>query len=135
YPSPLHVSVHAGSLRLGSEHFMVLAMVPAVIAALAWLLTRTRYGIDIRTSAENPDRAELVGISTKRVSTMVWVLAGVLSTLTAVLINPLRATVVGLPSQALGPGLLLRALTAALVGNLTSLPLALAGGVGVGLVE
>src|SRR5207302_11362475 len=53
----------------------------------------------------------------------------------AVLLNPVRGTIVGLPSQALGPGLLLRALAAALVGGLTSLPLALAGGVAIGIGE
>ena len=135
FPSPLDWSWEIGDLVLRSEHFMVIAFVPAVIAALAYLLTRTTYGIDIRASAENADRAELVGISTKRVSTTVWVVAGVLATLTAVLINPLRGTIVGLPSQALGPSLLLRALTAGMVGGLVSLPRTLLGGVLIGVVE
>jgi branched-subunit amino acid ABC-type transport system permease component len=114
---------------------MVIAMVPAAIAGLVVFLARTPWGIAVRASAENADRAELAGISTKRISTLVWVLAGVLSTLTAVLINPLRGTIVGLPAPALGPGLLLRALAAALVGGLNSVPLALAGGVGIGVIE
>lgn len=135
YPTPLNQALKVGSLVLGSEHFMVVAFVPVVIVALAWLLTRTRYGLAIRASAENAERAELVGISTKRVSTMVWVLAGVLATLTAVLVNPLRGTIVGLPSQALGAGLLLRALTAGLAGGLVSLPRTLVGGLLVGTVE
>jgi ABC-type branched-subunit amino acid transport system ATPase component/ABC-type branched-subunit amino acid transport system permease subunit len=135
YPSPIHASVTFGTLVLRGEHFMVLALVPFVIAGLAFLLGRTPYGIAIRASAENAERAELLGISTRRVSTLVWVLAGILATLTAVLINPLRGTIVGLPSPALGPGLLLRALAAALVGNLVSLPRALVGGLAVGVVE
>ena len=135
YPSPLDRSLEIGSLVLRSEHFMVLAFVPAVIATLGYLLTRTPYGVAIRASAENADRAELVGISTKRVSTMVWVLAGILATLTAVLVNPLRGTIVGLPSAALGPSLLLRALTAGLAGGLVSLPRTLIGGLVVGIVE
>jgi ABC-type branched-subunit amino acid transport system ATPase component/ABC-type branched-subunit amino acid transport system permease subunit len=135
YPSPLDRQLEIGTLVLRSEHFMVLAFVPAVIATLGYLLTRTPYGIAIRASAENADRAELVGISTRRVSTLVWVLAGVLATLTAVLVNPLRGTIVGLPSQALGPSLLLRALTAGMVGGLVSLPRTLLGGLLVGVVE
>jgi ABC-type branched-subunit amino acid transport system ATPase component/ABC-type branched-subunit amino acid transport system permease subunit len=98
-------------------------------------LNRTPYGIAIRASAVNPDRAELSGISTKRVSTLVWVIAGVLSTLTAVLINPVRGTIVGLPTEALGPSLLLRALAAGLFGGLTSVTWALVGGVAIGVVE
>jgi ABC-type branched-subunit amino acid transport system ATPase component/ABC-type branched-subunit amino acid transport system permease subunit len=135
YPSPLHRTMHVGSLLLLSQHFMVIAFVPAVIAGLAFFLSRTPYGIAIRAAAENPDRAELAGISTKRVSTGVWILAGILSTLTAILINPIRGTMVGLPTPALGPGLLLRALAAGMVGGLESLPLALVGGVGLGMVE
>jgi ABC-type branched-subunit amino acid transport system permease subunit len=135
YPSPLHSTIRYGSLVLTSEHFMVIAMVPAAVAGLIVFLARTPWGIAIRASAENADRAELAGISTKRISTLVWVLAGVLSTLTAVLINPIRGTIVGLPAPALGPGLLLRALAAALVGRLTSVPLALAGGIGIGVIE
>jgi ABC-type branched-subunit amino acid transport system ATPase component/ABC-type branched-subunit amino acid transport system permease subunit len=49
--------------------------------------------------------------------------------------NPVRGVLAGIPTEALGPGLLLRALAAALIGRLVSLPMALAGGIGVGLVE
>jgi ABC-type branched-subunit amino acid transport system ATPase component/ABC-type branched-subunit amino acid transport system permease subunit len=135
YPSPLDRTLELGGVRLGSPQFMVLALVPATIGGLAVFLSRTPYGIAIRAAAENPDRAELAGISTKRISTMVWVLAALLAVLTAVLANPLRGTVVGLPTAALGPALLLRALAAALVGRMTSLPRALAGGVAVGIGE
>lgn len=135
YPSPLDRSLHVGNLVLGSEHFMVLAFVPAIVVGLAIFLNGTPYGVAIRAAAENADAAELAGISAKRVSTMVWVLAGVLSALSAVLINPLRGTVVGLPSLALGPALLLRALAAALSGRLVSLPRTLVGGVLIGIAE
>jgi ABC-type branched-subunit amino acid transport system ATPase component/ABC-type branched-subunit amino acid transport system permease subunit len=135
YPSPLDRNLEVGGVLLGSPHFMVLALVPATVAGLSVFLGRTPYGIAIRASAENPDRAELAGISTKRISTVVWVLAAVLAVLTAILVNPLRGSVVGLPAVALGPSLLLRALAAALIGRMTSMPKALAGGVAVGVGE
>jgi ABC-type branched-subunit amino acid transport system ATPase component/ABC-type branched-subunit amino acid transport system permease subunit len=135
YPSPLDRTLSLGGFTLGSPHFMVLALVPATVGGLTVFLGRTPYGLAIRAAAENPDRAELAGISTRRISTMVWVLAAVLAVMTAVLVNPLRGTIVGLPAVALGPSLLLRALAAALLGRMTSLPRALAGGVVVGVVE
>ena len=135
YPSPIDRTLRVGTLVLSSEHFMIIAFVPASIVGLVLFLNRTPYGIAIRAAAVNPDRAELAGISTKRVSTLVWVIAGVLSTLTAVLINPVRGTIVGVPSQALGPSLLLRALAAGLFGGLTSVSWALVGGVAIGVVE
>ena len=137
FPSPLGRSLTLGNLVLTSPHFMIIAFVPPVIVGLAMFLQRTPWGLAIRAAADNRDAAELAAISTRRVSTMVWVLAGVLSTLTVVLVNPLRNVNVGglAVAEALGPGLLLRALAAGLVGRLQSLPLALAGGIGIGVVE
>lgn len=137
FPSPLDKSLTIGNLVLNSPHFMIIAFVPAVIVGLGMLLQRSPWGLAIRAAADNRDAAELAAISTRQVSTMVWVLAGVLSTLTVVLVNPLRNVAVGglAVSEALGPGLLLRALAAALVGRLVSLPLALVGGIGIGVVE
>lgn len=136
YPSPLDVSLRIGSLTLRSEHFMVLAIVPVFIVVLTLFLNRTRHGVVIRAAAENADAARLAGISVRRVSTTVWVLSGVMATVTAVLVNPLRGVIPGSDfSAALGPGLMLRALTAALIGGMSSIPLALVGGVGIGIVE
>ena len=135
YPVPIDRSVEIGGLIWRGEHFMVLAFVPAIIAGLTIFLTRTPYGVAIRASAENADSARLAGISVRRISTLVWVLAGVLSTLTAVLVRGLSGQLLSLPTVAVGPSLLLRALTAALVARLTSLPLALAAGIGIGVVE
>ena len=135
YPTPINRTLRVGATLLSGSHFMILAFVPACIVGLLLFLNRTPYGLAIRAAAANPDRAELAGISTKRVSTLVWVIAGVLSTLTAVLVNPVRGVVVGVPSSALGPGLLLRALAAALVGGLTSVSWSLAGGVLIGVFE
>lgn len=135
YPAPIDASIDIGSVHLGGEHLLLAIVAPVVIVAIGLFVNRSWHGVALRAAAENADRAELVGISTKRVSTMVWVLAGVLSAVTAVLLNPVRGTIVGAPDAALGPGLLLRALTAAMLGGLVSLPLALAGGIAVGLTE
>ena len=135
YPSPFDREVQVGDFLLSGKHFLVLAVVPAVVVMLGIFLTRTPYGIAIRASAENVDAARLAGINPRKVSTLVWVLSGGLAALTVVMFNPVRGVLAGIPAEALGPGLLLRALAAALIGRLVSLPLALAGGLGVGVVE
>jgi ABC-type branched-subunit amino acid transport system permease subunit/ABC-type branched-subunit amino acid transport system ATPase component len=135
FPSPFNREVLLGDFLMSGKHFLVLAVVPAVVVMLGLFLTRTPYGIAIRAAAENEDAARLAGISPRRVSTLVWVLSGGLAALTVVMFNPVRGVLAGLPTEALGPGLLLRALAAALIGRLVSLPLALAGGLGVGVVE
>jgi ABC-type branched-subunit amino acid transport system ATPase component/ABC-type branched-subunit amino acid transport system permease subunit len=135
FPSPFGREVFAGDLLLSGKHFLILAMVPAIVVMLGLFLTRTPYGIAIRASAENPDAARLAGINPARVSTVVWLISGGLAALSVVMSNPIRGVIAGSPSEALGPGLLLRALAAALIGRLVSLPMALAGGVGIGLIE
>ncbi|MCW2622601.1 MAG: transporter related, partial [Frankiales bacterium] len=135
YPSPLNRQFTLAGVLLGSPQLMVLAFVPAVITGLALFLNRTAFGVAIRASADNQDRAQLGGIPIKRVSTVVWAVAGGMAVLTVVLLDPLRSTLVGFPSPSVGPSLLLRALAAALVGGLVSLPLALVGGLLVGVLE
>ena len=135
YPTGINRSMEVGGFILNGGHFFVMAFVPAVIAGLAIFLNRTPYGIAIRASAENADAARLAGISVKRVSTFVWVLSGTLATATAIMIAPLNGTLVGLPTPALGPGLLMRALAAGLLGSMVSLPLTLVGGVALGIIE
>jgi branched-subunit amino acid ABC-type transport system permease component len=84
FPSPIDREVFIGDLLFSGKHFVVLAVVPAVVAMLALFLTRTPQGIAIRAAADNPDAAELAGISAKRVSTMVWVIGGALAALTVI---------------------------------------------------
>lgn len=135
FPSPLPWSIRVAGVRLASPELMIVLIVPVLVVALGLFLERTRYGLAIRASSENADMTELSGISTRRVSTAVWVIACALAALTSVLLNPVRGTVVGQPSAALGPSLLLPALAAGLVGGLTSLPLTLLGGVLIGIVQ
>jgi len=135
YPSPLHRQLALGPVSLNGPDFLAIAAVPAIVVGLALWLTRTPSGRALRAAADNPDAARLAGVRPERVAMLAWVLAGVVSTAAAVIANPLQGVVVGQQTETIGAGLLVRALVAALVGRLTSLPLALAGGVGVGLVQ
>jgi ABC-type branched-subunit amino acid transport system ATPase component/ABC-type branched-subunit amino acid transport system permease subunit len=136
FPTPLDRGLQVGTLLLRSEHFLVLALTPAAVLALTLFLNRTPTGLAVRAAAENPDAATLAGMSPRAISSVVWAVAGALAALTVVLIAPLQGQQVGtLDSTALGAGLLLRALAAGLVGRLTSIPLALGGGVAIGAIE
>src|SRR5207245_8497724 len=86
----------------------------------------------IRAAANNPDAARLSGISVRRVSAITWILAGGLSAVSAVLQAPTQAS---FNVASLGPNLLMVTLGAAAFGAFVSLPLALAGGVLLGLVN
>jgi branched-chain amino acid transport system permease protein len=87
----------------------------------------------IRAAASNPDAARLSGVSVAKVSAITWAIAGGLSAVAAILQSPSFGSNGAASAATLGPLLLLLALGAAAVGAFTSLPLALAGGLLIGL--
>ena len=132
YPTPFHAVLTVGSLRLTSGSLLILFVFPLVLVGLVAFFRFTRIGLASRAAAENEDAAALTGIPVRRVSLMVWTLAGVLAGITAILTGPTRPLA---SNVALGPGLLFRALAVAVIGGLGSLPAAFAAGIAVGLVE
>lgn len=132
YPLPFHASVEFDSLVLGSQHILALVAIPALVIVLGVFLRYTMTGKAIRAISCNRDAARLAGISVDRVSSLVWILAGLLSAVTAILQAPNQPT---LDVQSLGPNLLLRALGAAVFAGFTRLPTAFAAGIALGLIE
>jgi ABC-type branched-subunit amino acid transport system permease subunit len=132
FPVPFHASVKIGGVTLNSAHLMIIVFVPLLAAALVGFLRFTSYGQAIRAAAENPDAARLAGISAKRMSAIVWVIAGVLAASTAILLAPLRAS---FAIETLGPSVLVRALAAALIARMSSIPVAFATAMVIGIAE
>jgi branched-chain amino acid transport system permease protein len=119
FRSPFTSHFDFGSVRFTADHIIVLIAVPLILGGLAFFFTRSRYGVASRAAAENEERARLLGCRVKRVSLVVWGLAGLLSALTAVL----RAPILGFQFGAVqGPDLLLRALAAAVLARMESIP-------------
>lgn len=92
YPLPFEAYIQIGGVRLNGAHLLIITLVPALAVGLYALLRFTIYGRAIRAAAENPDAARLAGVSAKRMSLIVWVVAGVLAACTAILLAPLRAS-------------------------------------------
>jgi branched-chain amino acid transport system permease protein len=132
FRAPIHGKLNIGPVVFIGSHFLIVAVVPAIIAALAWFLGRTDAGIAMRASAENLDRARLLGIPVAKLSTLVWIVGGGLSALTFVLKAPFAGAV---PSGLAGPGLLLPALAAGVLARMESLPVAFFSAAGLGALE
>jgi ABC-type branched-subunit amino acid transport system ATPase component/ABC-type branched-subunit amino acid transport system permease subunit len=133
YPQPPGFpEFDVGALRITKAYFGMLVLTPVLVGGITWFIRYTRYGIAIRGSADNADAARMAGVSAGRMSTMAWFIAGAVSAFTAIMIFPTRGFIT---AESLGPSLLLRALVAAVVGRMQSLPIALAAGVGVGVIE
>src|SRR3546814_10925485 len=108
-------------------------VIPPVLAGLAWFLLRTDVGVAVRAASENEDRALLLGIPIRRLSTIVWMVAGALAALTFVLQAPFSGVPPGLDSA--GPLLLLPALAAAVVAPLAPMPPTSFAGVAPGITR
>ncbi|MET0902079.1 MAG: ATP-binding cassette domain-containing protein [Acidimicrobiales bacterium] len=117
-----------------ADHVIAAVVFPALVAGLGWFLNRTRTGIAVRAAADNSDAARLSAIPVKRTSTIVWALAGALASVATILSAPLAGANVTSMDQ-LGPGFLIRTLAAAVIASMASLPIALAAGVGLGVLE
>ncbi|MGH2812315.1 MAG: ABC transporter permease [Actinomycetota bacterium] len=120
-------------VRFDANHLIALISVPIVIGGLGAFLKFTRAGVASRAVADNADRASLLGVPVKRVSTVVWTVAAGLSGLGALM----RASTVGLPllGQALDSGLLVRALAPAVAGRMESLATTFVASVVLGIVD
>jgi ABC-type branched-subunit amino acid transport system ATPase component/ABC-type branched-subunit amino acid transport system permease subunit len=135
YPTPINDRWDIGNVVVRGDQLIVLVAVPLIGLVLAFRLQRTRFGLSVRSAADNPGAASLSGIRVKSVSTQVWVLAGVLASVSALLAGPVLNQRASDVAVALGPSLLLYALTAALVGGMTSFPLTMVGGVILGVID
>lgn len=131
-PTPFrNYTLTLGSERFSGDYPFALVVVAVVIAALTAFFRYTRIGIALRASAENADRASLLGIPVRRVGTVAWTIAALLASITIFL----RSTLVGVPTDgSLGPTVLLYALTAAVIARMESIPTALVAGMAIGVL-
>ncbi|HUC35630.1 MAG TPA: ABC transporter permease [Acidimicrobiales bacterium] len=109
-----------------------IAVVLVLTIGLVLFLRGTRVGLALRASAENADRAQLLGIPVRLLGTVAWMLAGLLASLAVYFQSP----VIGVPqdtSLILDPSLLF-ALAAAVVARFNKIGLALGAGCASGIL-
>ncbi|HEY5888989.1 MAG TPA: ABC transporter permease [Acidimicrobiales bacterium] len=130
---PWDISFTIEPLIFGADEVAALIVAPLVMIALAVFLRRTDVGMAVRASAERADRAALLGISVKRLQTVVWIVA----TLLAFSGAWLRAGVVGLPigGSVSTFGFLLRILAALVIGGMVDLPAVALAAIALGVLE
>ncbi|TMK22797.1 MAG: ATP-binding cassette domain-containing protein [Actinobacteria bacterium] len=133
YPEPSGLpTFRIGGLLVTRAYTGMLILGPALVVALIVFLRKSRYGLALRAASASPETARMAGVFASRMSSLAWVLAGALSAFTAIITQPSLGFT---GAQSFGPPLLLRALAAAAIGRMTSLPTALVAGVGLGIVE
>ncbi len=132
FPPPLtHGGITVAGVPISPTQELAVVVVAVVAFALALFLRRSRFGLAILASADDPVAAQLMGVPRARVSAVTWAIAGALSVIACLLIEP----TVGVLSPGFASTLFIYGLTAALLGGLTSLPGAFAGGLVVGVAQ
>ena len=120
-----------GNQKFTHDYTVTVLIVVALVLGLGVFLRFTRMGIAMRASAENADRASLLGIPVLRVQTASWVITGTLAATGLFL----RSTIVGVPADAsLGPQILLYALAAAIIAKMDNINHCLVAGMGIGVL-
>lgn len=132
FPPPLtHGGFTVAGVPISPTQELAVVVVAVIAFALALFLRRTRFGLAILASADDPVAAQLMGVPRARVSAVTWAIAGALSVIACLLIEP----TVGVLSPGFASTLFIYGLTAALLGGLTSLPGAFVGGLLVGVAQ
>ncbi|MEU5065291.1 ATP-binding cassette domain-containing protein [Streptomyces virginiae] len=129
-PSPAKSWQLTDGVGIDSDQ-LITWVVTALVAVALWVLMRhTRIGLLLRAAVDNRSLTELRGISADRLSSVAWMIASVLAGLAGVLATPL----LGLSAHDFTLFLFVSA-TAAVIGRFASVPLAFAGGLGLGVLQ
>ena len=131
------ISSQAGLARISpfgvpvSDQKLITLAVLAVASILLFLFFRSPLGLAVLAASQEPVASELVGVSVRRVSTITWGLAALLGGMAGLLYAGGASYSPGLITSAV----LIPGFTAAIVGGISSLPGAAAGGILIGVMQ
>ncbi|MFB8265255.1 ATP-binding cassette domain-containing protein [Streptomyces sp. NPDC055955] len=129
-PSPAKNWQPMDGVGIDSDQLITWVTTAAVALGLWILMRHTTLGLRLRAAVDNRSLVELRGMSADRLSTVAWMLSSGLAGLAGVLATPL----LGLSAHDFTLFLFVSA-TAAVLGRFASVPLAFAGGLGLGVLQ
>jgi len=119
-----------GQLSIPTQGFWVVGAMLASVAALGWMLARSRWGRGLRATSENMTAARLMGVPVDRMILLSFVAAAVLGVIGGAVIAPLTSLDYTSMASYTNEGLI-----AVSLGGLGSVYGALSGGLALGVVE
>jgi branched-chain amino acid transport system permease protein len=123
---PYKLDIRVGVTTFGTTEIAAVAVAVVALVGLTIFFRRSPTGLALRGASENPQRAESLGINIGSVNGLIWVMAGGLSGIVSIL----NATKAGIARPTLS-----RLLAVAVIAGLASIPLAVAGGLVLGIFE
>lgn len=130
YPTPwTNQKTQWGTLVIADLNLVIVAAALLITLVLFWFLRRTNLGVSIQAASQNQLAAYLSGIRVKRLTSMVWAIAGAIAAVCGLLLAPIALVDIGLWL------VVLKALAAVVLGGFGSIPGAILGGLLLGVIE
>ena len=130
YDVPVTRAMSVAGLRIGRDQLLILGVAVVLMALAQTYLRRTRLGVAMRATADNPFLAAVKGVPTERVIAAATLGGGALAGGAGVFLG-LDASI----DPLMGAGLIISVFAAAILGGVGSAPGALAGALIVGVAE
>jgi branched-chain amino acid transport system permease protein len=109
----------------------IVALACAIMAALLFLVHRTRLGRAMRATAQNPEVAGLMGVNVNTVISITFVVGSALAAVAGMMVSAYY----GIAHYFMGFMLGLKAFTAAVLGGIGNIAGAMLGGLALGVIE
>jgi branched-chain amino acid transport system permease protein len=128
---PVDTSWTVAGVVVTPTQVAALVLAVALGFGLQSVLRRTDFGLGILAAAQDPAAVRLVGVPLSRISLTIWGAGAAVSAIAALLVAP----TVGVFGPGYASELYVVGLAAAVIGGLSSLPGAFAGGIVLGIAE
>ncbi|WP_165224354.1 branched-chain amino acid ABC transporter permease [Affinirhizobium pseudoryzae] len=124
-------TIDLGGILLRVPQLTSLVVAFVIVAGLNWVLKQSRVGRGLRAIAENPDAANILGVDSKRLVPVIFMLTGLLCGLAGILF----ALNYGEVSPGMGEEIGSKAIAGMVIGGLGSIWGAVLGGLLIGIAE
>jgi branched-chain amino acid transport system permease protein len=129
-PPISEASVHLGDLSLQGQRLVILGGSVVLSVLLLVFLTRTRLGLAIRATSQNPEAAQASGIDIRLIQVIVFAVGSALAGAAGALVAPITYAY-----AAMGLPITIKAFIVVILGGLGSIPGAIFAGYLLGVVE
>ena len=130
YPTPWSgQKTEVAGVVIADLSLVIVAAALLITLVLFWFLKKTALGTSIQAASQNQLAAYLSGIRVKRVTSMVWAISGAIAAVCGLLLAPIALVDIGLWI------VVLKALSALVLGGFGSVPGAILGGLLLGVIE
>lgn len=125
------VSFHVGGAIITGVQIAIILTSLLMMGGLTYMVYRTKLGIAMRATSQNPQVAGLMGIDIDRVIAFTFIVGAALAAVAGVMVG----TYYGIAHYSMGSLLGMKAFSAAVLGGIGNLAGAMLGGILLGVVE